>query len=110
MEQQYIRETISVLSTNVSDADKALSHEFNRIAWRALAQAERYLLFGPETARLSVTRTFLQSMAKLSTVDTQSQLEEHRVAFLNTLGRMTNVPHPVIDIPDTYTDAEEDDD
>lgn len=110
MEQQFIRETISVLSTNVSEADKALSHEFNKVAWKALAQADSYLTFGPETARLSITRTFLQAMAKLSSVDTQSQLEEHRVAFLNTIGRMSNVPQRVLDVPDTYIDDDFDSD
>ena len=92
MDQTVIKETISVVSQHVSEADKELGAEFNRVAWLALQQAAVYLRFGPESARLAVTRTMVQSMARLSAIDAKAQIEEHRLAFMRTLRKMSDVP------------------
>ena len=92
MDQTVIKETISVISQHVSQEDKELGAEFNRVAWMALEQAALYLEFGPEPARLAVTRTMVQSLARLSAIDSKAQIEEHRVAFMRTLAKMSDVP------------------
>ena len=92
MDQTVIKETISVISQHVSEQDKELGAEFNRVAWLALQQAAVYLRFGPESARLAVTRTMVQSMARLSAVDTKAQIEEHRIALMRTMAKMSDVP------------------
>jgi len=55
MESTVYRETLSVTATEISDEDKALGRRYNEVLWRALEQAETYLIFGPETARLQIT-------------------------------------------------------
>lgn len=92
MDQTVIKETISVVSQHVSDADKALGAEFNRVAWLALEQAALYLEFGPEPARQAMTRTFIATLAKLSAIDAKAAIEEHRLAFMRTLAKMSDVP------------------
>jgi hypothetical protein len=89
MDQTVLRETISITNVNITDEDKALGHEFNRTMWRALARANLYLTHGPESARLAVTKTFIQAAARLSAVDAQSEIEEHRIAFMRTMSKMT---------------------
>lgn len=97
MDQTVVRETISVVSTNISDEDKQLGAEFNRLAWMALNQAERYLRCGPEEARLSVTKDFLKALTRLSAADSSSQIEEHRTAFMTYItGEDPNDPTPAI--------------
>jgi hypothetical protein len=92
MDQQFIRETISVTSTNITEEDKLLGAEFNRTMWRALAQANLYLKHGPETARLAITKSFLTAASRLSALDSQSEIEEHRVAFLSYLSHQAETP------------------
>lgn len=86
MDQTVVKETISVITKNVTEVDKALGAEFNRIGFMALNQAERYLLgFHGEGARLSITNTFLKTMARLSAADASKEIEEHRATFLGYL-------------------------
>lgn len=92
MDQTVIRETVSVISQHVSEQDKELGAEFNRVAWMALEQAALYLKHGPEPARLAVTRTMVSTLARLSAIDAKAQIEEHRVAFMRTLSKMSDVP------------------
>jgi hypothetical protein len=93
MDQQVIRETISVTSTNVTDEDKALGAEFNKTMWRALAQANLYLSHGPESARLTITKSFLTAASRLSALDSQSEIEEHRLAFMSYLSHQQTDIH-----------------
>lgn len=83
MDQTVIRETLSITTKNVTEDDKALGAEFNRLAWMAMEQAERYLVCGPEDARIAVTRDFIKAMSRLSAADSSRELEEHRVAFMS---------------------------
>jgi len=100
MESTVYRETLSVTATEISDEDKALGRRYNEVLWRALEQAETYLLFGPETARLQITKSFLQSASRLSAIDSQTEVETHRKSFLAVLSKMTDV------IPAEIVDAE----
>ena len=88
MEQQVIRETLSVVTSHITDQDKELAAEFNRTAWRALAVANRYLRYGPESARQSVVNNMIRVLSKLSAVSAESELEEHRNIFLREMQEM----------------------
>lgn len=111
MDQSYIREVISVTATNITDEDKALGAEFNKTMWRALAQANLYLTHGPETARLTITKAFLTAASRLSALDSQSEIEEHRIAFSQLLLSQTDVPPRHYDaIPATSTQSTDDQD
>jgi hypothetical protein len=104
MEQQIIKETLSVTATRVTDEDKALGHEYNRILWRALARADLYLTHGPEQARLAVVKSFLSSAARLSAIDSTSVVEESRTDLLTTLSKMSEIDPPSPITP-TFSDA-----
>lgn len=91
MEEKVVRETISITQHNVTDEDKALAAEFNKTAWQALAQANRYLIHGPESARLNITKSFIGVLSRLSAVDTESALEAHRTTFLRELAEMRSI-------------------
>ena len=91
MEQQVVRETITYASKNVTDEDKALSAAFNTVALEALSIAQMYLRKGPEQARQVVVRSFLGSLAKLAAVDSQVEIEEHRMTLQRVLEGMSEV-------------------
>ena len=91
MEQQIVKETLSVTTTAVTEEDKALGHEYNRVLWRALAQADRYLTHGPENARLAITKSFLQAASRLSAIDSNSVVEESRTRLLTTMSKMSEI-------------------
>jgi hypothetical protein len=86
MDQVVIRESIATISQNVTEQDKALGREFNALQWEALKIAHRYLKYGPEDCRLAVVKSVLSATARLSAVDTQSEIETHRTAFMRMLG------------------------
>jgi hypothetical protein len=90
-DQVVVRETLSVTSVNVTEEDKALGFEYNRLAWMALKRAELYLQFGPERERLAVVKSFLASTAKLSSLESKSQIDESRTALFNVLDQISAV-------------------
>ena len=91
MEQQVVKETLSITTTAITAEDKALGHEYNRVLWRALAQADRYLTHGPENARLAITKSFLQAASRLSAIDSNSVVEESRTRLLTTMSKMSEL-------------------
>lgn len=104
MEEQIVRESLVVTTRQVTEADKAIAREYNAVVMRAIAQANRYLTFGPESARQAVTLTLLRSAAKQATVDAKAEIDVSRQAFLEAFSQMT-VTHngelaaPTVDIP-----------
>ena len=103
-DQVLTREILSITKTNATKADKELASRFNQVAWRALGQAEMYLIEGPEAARLAVTKSFLTSISKLASLDTKTEIEQHRLAFLGTLKSMTEIEEslPVVTADEIY--------
>jgi hypothetical protein len=99
MEQQILRETLSITSVQVTDEDKALGHEVNRVMWRALAQADRYLTHGPEPARLAITKAFLTMASRFSAIDSNAVVEQSRVQLLSTLSKMQSIDTNASDTP-----------
>lgn len=89
MEEHLIRETLTYTTRQVTEADKAIASEYNKLAMKAIAQASRYLDYGPETARLAVVSTLLRAAAKQATVDAKAEVEASRVQFLDALSQMT---------------------
>lgn len=90
-DQVLTREVLTVTTTNVSDEDKKLGAEVSRLQWKALAVAERYLDFGPETARRDIVKALLASAARLGAVDANQQLEVSRTALLDAMAGMREI-------------------
>lgn len=102
MEQQVTRELLTITTSRVTKADKVIGARFNEVAMQALNQAETYLLHGPESSRLAITKQFLSAISRLSAADHEEALTEHRAAFLRYLSSSTEVePH----LPDVDTEA-----
>lgn len=110
METTVVKETLSTTVHHVTDEDKALAHEFNLTARRALQVANRYLTHGPETARLSVVKSFMQALSRLSAIDTESELTEHRIAFQRTMSQLTKVIPNAIESSSSLGRVEDQDD
>lgn len=111
MDQTVVRETISVITTSATQEDKALGAEYNRTMWRALAQANLYLTHGPESARLAITKSFLTAASRLSALDSQSEIEEHRTAFMTYLqSQQSDITPHAIDATSSYGRVDDQDD
>lgn len=93
MDQQILRETLIIRNKQVTEADRILGEEFNQVAMMALNRARRYLLFGPESSRLAITKQFLSAISKLSNISAEETLEQHREQFLSYLSSETQVTH-----------------
>lgn len=95
MEQQLVREILTVTTKSVTEADKAVGARFTQVSMLALDQAESYLLYGTETERLAITKSFLTAISRLAATDTDDKLEAHRTTFLRTLSSMSDdiTPH-----------------
>jgi hypothetical protein len=98
------RETISITQTEASENDRALSAEFTRLGWKAIAAAERFLDFGSADERLAITKTMMTTMSRLAAVDNNSMLEDHRNAFLAQMTKMTTITEstPIIEPTGAY--------
>lgn len=90
MDEILVTERVSVVHKDITDEDKEIGAEFNRTMRRALVQANLYLTHGPETARLAITKSFLAAASRLSAADVTATLEQHRTAFMTTLGKLTD--------------------
>lgn len=90
-DQVVVRETLSVTSVNVTEEDKAIGSEINRLTWIALKQAELYMRFGPERERSMVVRLLLTSASKLSSLDSKTQIDESRTALFQTVDKLSAV-------------------
>lgn len=91
MDQVLTREVLTVTTQNVSEEDKALGAEVNRIMWLALAQAERYLLDGPESGRQAVVKAALAAATRLGAVDAKREVEVARSALLEVMSGMQDI-------------------
>lgn len=91
MDQVVIRETLSITQQNVTDEDKAIGSEVNRLTWKALAIADEMLDFGSDRDRAMVVRLLLNSAAKLSSLDSKTQIDESRMALFNTVDKLAQV-------------------
>lgn len=89
MEQQILREVLTIRNRNVTEADREIGNKFNELAMMALKRAEHYLRYGPESSRLAVTKQILAAAAKLGNVNSEEQLMEHRQAFMRYLSSQT---------------------
>lgn len=88
VDQVVTRETISITATNFTEADKALSAEWNQVAFKALRVANRYLDLGPEHARLAVVKSFLSSLSRISALDSKEEIKASRTELLTALQKM----------------------
>ena len=90
MEQQLVRETLTYTTRQITEVDKALSAEFNKLAFSVLARAHRVMKYGPPPERMIVMRSVLAAIAKLSAVDAKAEVEASRMEFLDALSQMTS--------------------
>lgn len=88
VDQVVTRETISITATNFTEADKALSAEYNALVFKAFRVANRYLSFGPEHARLAVVKTLLTSASRISALDSKEEIKASRTELLTALQKM----------------------
>ena len=91
VDQVLTREVLTVTTQNVSKEDKALGAEVNRIMWKALAQADRYLSHGPESGRQAVVKAALAAATRLGAVDAKREVEVARTALLEVMSGMSDI-------------------
>lgn len=91
MPELTLTETISVSTRDVSDEEKYLAHRYNQLVDMCITWAGQQMKHGTHPTKLSLTKSVLASAARLATLDTKTQTEQHRVAFQALLERMTDV-------------------
>jgi len=101
VDQKIIRETLTIEAANVTDEDRELGAAFNKVSWEALGWARYYLRNGPQTARLTVVKSFLSAISKLAAADASAELETHRLMFQTELQSMTDIVPAEIEITPT---------
>jgi hypothetical protein len=90
-DEVFTRETITVTHVNVTDDDRDLARDFNRVARKALIKADTLLDFGPPDAQVAIIRGFMSAAAKLASLDSKTEMEVHRAAFSDLMQEMRNV-------------------
>jgi hypothetical protein len=90
-EQTVIRETLSVVTKNITPEDRALSAGFSALARQVLARASAVVEFGPPRERDVVMRAVLGNLGKMAAVDSRTEIEVSRAELLETMGRMTAI-------------------
>lgn len=90
-DQVVIRETLSITTQNITEEDKVLGQMYNKVAMKALKQADHYLRKGPDDARLAITKAFMSSIARLSAIDSKTQIDESREALFSTMDKITAI-------------------
>ena len=115
-DQVLTREILTVTQANVTEEDKKLGAEVTRLQWKALAVAERYLDFGPESARRDIVKAFISSATRLGAVDAASDVEIMRTQLLSVMSGMADVDkQPIYDakahaLPETVPEPADDQD
>jgi hypothetical protein len=91
MPELTLTETVTVSQRDVTDEEKYLAHRYNLLVDTCITWAGQQMKYGTHPTRLSLTKSVLASAARLATLDTKTQTEQHRVAFQALLERMTEV-------------------
>lgn len=89
MEQQIIRESLSVTTRQITDDDRAIAREFNDLAYEVLERSRRVMKHGPTEERNIIMRVVLGSLSKLSQVDAKAEIDVSREALLSVMQQMT---------------------
>lgn len=92
MAEEIIRETISVTRTQISDEDKAISADYNRIVREALRQADILLRFGTPSQKMRLITAAMSSAGRLASVDSKVEVQVARTQFEQMLDEMRMVP------------------
>ena len=92
MTAEIIRETISVTRSSITEEDKAISADYNRVIRRALAEAEDMLLWGTRTEKMQIVRAALQAAGRLAAVDSKVEVETARIEFEAMLDEVRAIP------------------
>jgi hypothetical protein len=94
-----LTETVTVSQRDVTEEEKYLAHKYNLLVDMCITWAGQQMRHGSNPVRLSLTKSVLASAARLATLDTKTQTEQHRVAFQALLEKFTEVdatPTPAI--------------
>lgn len=91
MPELTLTETVTVSQRDVTEEEKYLAHRYNMLVDMCITWAGQQMKHGTHPTKLSLTKSVLASAARLATLDTKTQTEQHRVAFQALLERMTEV-------------------
>jgi hypothetical protein len=91
VEEHLVRETFSYVTRQVTEDDKAISSEVNRLILAVIARAHRALRHGPPAEREIVMRYGLNAAGKRASVDVKAEVEQSRRVFLEELRQMTEI-------------------
>lgn len=91
------REVLTITHQNVTEQDRALGKEFNRVAAKALFWAEFYLDQGPDKHRVTIIREMLKSTAKLSALESKDEVTHIRAELMSHLTAMSELDPAIVD-------------
>jgi len=94
MPEITLTESVIVSQRDVTDEEKYLAHRYNLLVDMCLTWAGKQMKYGSHPTQLSLTKSVLASAARLATLDTKTQTEQHRVAFQALLEKFTEVDAP----------------
>lgn len=97
-----------LVTTILEKEDRELADAIRALTWRALAEADTIMAYGPSNERMMLIKTVITNAARLIGATSSSNIEEGRVAFGDLMEGMREVP-PRTSAPITATPPTTDD-
>jgi hypothetical protein len=92
MPEELIRETISLTRTSITDDDREIASEYNKLVKHSLKVADWLLSYGSPATRLKIVTACMSSASRLASLDSKTETEQHRVAFERLIDSVTKIP------------------